>query len=151
MRIASVDYGFHTGLAIAVAHPEPPCSIRLEYYFAGTYLDEVPSVLEMIQSSRSTFVVLEKPPFNPTQEAQAYYAKVHDGLIRMGFHEGRLQTDGTLTFQEIGPGIWKPFMKAQHPDFGHWDLSTQHEKDAANMLAYAMYQVDKRIKEVRYE
>lgn len=137
MRIASIDYGLHTGIAIA-DRIEKNGNIVLEKYMIATFEDNIKSVLYWVETSRCRSVVLEQRPTAATGVGLTSYEAIFSGLLALGMERGAsLYRRNTLLL--ITPGNWKPVMKAHmQTNFGGWEPETDHEKDALQMLYYAI-------------
>ena len=121
MRIASIDPGFNTGLAIAIMCNEE--NIILKKYFLGTFTDEPNAVIKLVLASRSQVCVMEAKPHNTPDSKTVPNTKIQVGL-------------GDLSPWEIGPGTWKPFMRSRLMELEPWAPETQHERDAMAILFY---------------
>ena len=121
MRIASIDPGFNTGVAIAILHDKE--SIKLEKYLLGTFTNEPDAVVKLVLTSRSTICLMERKPRNAANSKTVPNEKIKAAL-------------GNLKIVEIGPGLWKPFMYSRLAKLEPWAPETQHEKDAMAILFY---------------
>ena len=135
--IASIDYGKSSGLIIAKVIVDTK-TIFLSNVYTGTILEEnIPLVIWLVESYYCDNVILERCPSQAVGYNRRAYDDIRRELLQAGFTFGNIKEN--KTFALIGPGIWKPFMKksAIHcPNY--FNLFTRHEKDAANMLLYAI-------------
>jgi hypothetical protein len=137
MRIASIDYGQNTGIAIA-DRVDLNGGVVLNKYMIATYKDNIDSVLYWVKTSRCRSVILEQRPTNPNEIGLVTYEKIFNGLLALDFERAE-SIYKLYTLKLITPGNWKPVMKAQkQSNFGTWDPETDHEKDALQMLYYAI-------------
>lgn len=149
MRIAAIDYGVDTGIAIAeLAYNRR--IIFLKYYVVCTIYNNIPDVLSLITASRSSSVVLEKCPALATSNSRDIFEELYRNLSALGFKNGKgiLEPGCLLT---ISPGTWKPFVKKQMIDFSSWNPESRHEKDAMGLLWYATKISEPYIREVFYD
>jgi hypothetical protein len=136
MRIASIDYGLSTGLAITILE-ETEKKIFLNHYLVCTIKDNIPSVLNFVQAARCYSVVLEQRPSRASDIGLDTYEKTLAGLKELGYH------DSNKIFEEhalvaISPGVWKPFVKHQWMEYAKWSPESPHEIDAIGLLYYAV-------------
>lgn len=149
---AGIDPGGSTGLAIA--------KVTFDFQTVGIYLQQVvcntfkspAAVCETIRVAKVEYVFMEKRAKHPhSKEGLEPYQQILFGLETMGFHRTptpRVETQGITL---ITPGLWKPFMeKITPPDRRTWQIDTQHEKDAVNLLHYGL-QVNYLTLKVYYE
>ena len=124
MRISSLDPGFNTGVAIAIMKESISTqTVTLEKYLLCTVIDEPATVANLVIASRSWFCLMEAKPRNAEDSAWVPNNKLK---VLLGDHP----------IHEIGPGIWKPFMRSRLAALELWAPETQHERDAIAMLHY---------------
>lgn len=146
MRIAAIDYGKSTGIAVADVTLQPDM-ITLHKKFLGTFVSEGAAagaaVAELLRTrpNGSFAIVLEKFPANSANvEAANFYHAVLEGL-------GELR----MLVEHLSPGTWKPFADKNFPEsLEVWRPGSKHERDAAKMLFYHVA-VKHRTRKVRYE
>jgi hypothetical protein len=120
MRIASLDPGYNTGVAIAIVH-ETEEFVTLEKYNLVTLIDEPAAVAELVISSRCKICLMEAKPHNAADSKWVPNTLLQSMLPPV---------------VEIKPGAWKPFMRSRLAELESWNPETQHEKDAMAMLYY---------------
>ena len=124
MRIASLDPGFNTGVAIAILKDSISTGwVTLEKYLLCTIIDEPATVANLVLASRSTVCLMEAKPSNVSDSKTRPNNKLKFLL-------------GGLTIIELLPGIWKPVMKTRLAALLPWAPETQHEADAMAILYY---------------
>jgi len=149
IRVAGVDPGQTTGLAIADVHVAED-RVDLLLFELGSYSTPHSASRKIIKSDCSS-VVVENMPVNASLAGRVPFDNIVSVLSMDLFQVQKhfmFQT-GSLCF--ITPGLWKPVMKAQHvTDHGSWEPVNQHEKDALGLLHYAV-QLNFMSKDVVYQ
>lgn len=137
IRVASLDPGQTTGLAIADVHVTLD-KVTLLKFELGSYSTPHSAARKVLRSDCSS-VVIENMPVNASLAGRVPFDNIISMLTMKIYvpQKSFMFQPGSLLL--ITPGLWKPVMKAQHIiELGSWEPKTQHEKDALNLLHYAV-------------
>jgi hypothetical protein len=138
VKIASIDPGQDTGLAIATMCVEGN-TVILRHEVLVT-LEDPYAVEVAMQEYLPPHIVLEMRAFNGDRVGTEPFDIVLTGLFKLGYVHRQHFQFGTDVVSCITPGVWKPIMKSKRlPDIrGSWEILTRHERDALNLLHYAV-------------
>lgn len=150
MRVAAVDPGYNTGLAIGeMQHNAGLKKVRIEKYILSTveakWSDGAVSVSNIVLASRCGYCIMERRPQFPSEAGRVHYEQIlHELCGGSEFVEAenlQFVSKGNLRLLYlIGPGIWKKpvegWLKKQPDLFSPWCPETQHEIDAMSLLFY---------------
>lgn len=133
--IATIDAGESTGIVVS----------KLILMEAGLLLMKqllatVPpaKAVEIVSEYKPEAILIEARPLYASTVGSKTWSAVYEGLKALGYIDAQpILAMKVGAISQCNPGIWKPVMRAQHKDFGgHWQASTDHEKDALNMQHY---------------
>ena len=143
MRIASIDPGYKTGLAIAefkyVPHQD---RIELKKYSLGTIVDDPAHIVGWVDMARCKVVLMERQPAYAILSVRVPNSVILAKLVETDYtFSPSIKLDIFLKqplkwIVQIAPSQWKPLMKPRSVDTKAWEPETEHERDAMKMLYY---------------
>lgn len=139
MKLLSIDPGTQTGVAIAHVIPSDK-EVQIVPISCDVYPIEFGGLEQLIDRHPDIHAaVMESMAPIPSAAGRESWHRVEALLLRKGL-SFRPEFKKVITLKgiaQIGPGEWKPVMKASKlKHFGGFSPSTPHEKDAVMLLHY---------------